>query len=64
VLGQHPASPHCCGGSDGDTGDRMTTARRNGIPEDIRDNISWRPRPNWAGKYPQPAHPSVEHIVG
>ena len=45
LLGQHPASPHCCGGSDGDTGDRMTTARRNGIPEDIRDNIHGVPGP-------------------
>ena len=34
VLGQHAASPHCRGGSNGDAGDRMTAAGRisNAIP--------------------------------
>jgi hypothetical protein len=37
VLGQHPASPYCRGGSNGDTGDRMTAAGRmsSAIPHNI-----------------------------
>jgi hypothetical protein len=63
VLGQHPASPYGCGGSDGDTGDRMTAAGRNSIPGTfVIILMAALAQLHW--QIPQPAHPLVEHIAG
>src|SRR6201984_2468702 len=61
VLGQHAASPHCRGGSNGEAGDRMTAPDASGNAIPTHANA----QPDPVGKIPHfRTHSKVDHVAG